>query len=168
MKRIVGIIVLVAILATGSFAAWQRWRQPKNNYTPTDQLPAQQTAGYLTIDTYHVRIPLNDQTKNLKLGEIVSSSYNADDKSVSILSPELDADWTCSPNPTNSSKGTIGNISITTQAKRSGPYEPLVAKRLNAVNYGFEGTDTTNCTKNPRYQELVRAFKAQFQQLETY
>lgn len=121
---------------------------------------------YLTLKDFKVRIPLSDKTSKLTLGTVGVSSYNQSDKAVSVLAPELDASWTCES--TNGEKGTIGTISITTQAVRSGPNQPLVTKKIGNYTYGFEST-AANCTsESATYQELVDAFKVQFESIEAY
>jgi len=78
----------------------------------------------------------------------------------------LDSDWKCEADPSGNFKGTIGMISITTQAKRSGPYEPLATKKVGSYTYGFEGG--SKCTDSSAYQQLVDAFKVQFDKIEAY
>jgi len=118
---------------------------------------------FLVLEDFNVRIPLDDKTSGLILGS-VSSGYD-NDKSVAIIAPQLDGEWKCESDSTNDSKGTIGTISVTTQANRSGPYEPLATKKVGNYTFGYE-QGGSNCTDSPEYQQLVDAFKAQFELIE--
>lgn len=143
----------------------------KSNSTQANvksQLKNQTNAsGYLTLDSYTVRLPLNTATSGLKLGTVTASGYNKDDMSIPIIAPDLDMNWKCEVNNTSKIKGTIGTISITTQMKRSGPYEPLVTVKIGNNTYGYEPSGS-NCTDSPKYQQIVDAFTVQFKMLERY
>jgi hypothetical protein len=172
-------VILVLVLGVAALAGWYVWDRNKlvnNNSTNNTQQANTEKAnnqtsntendyGYLELSEYRVRIPLNEDTKGLKLGSIKSSTYNQNDKLVAIIAPELDNSWSCTQ--TEDYKGTIGNISITSQIKRSGPYDPLVTKKLGDITYGYEQAGT-NCTKESFYQTLVDEFKNQFQKIEVY
>lgn len=177
--EILVVIVVVGLLGTVGWLVYDRQKSPKQNNTvqqssntstqekakpSTDTQVAQAT--YLTLEDFKVRIPLGDKTSKLKLGKVGASSYSESEKSVLILAPELDSIWKCEADQAGS-KGTIGTISITTQSKRSGPYEPLATKKIGTYTYGFEAGGS-NCTDSPLYKELVDAFKTQFEQMQAY
>ncbi len=125
------------------------------------------TTAYLTLDSYKVRIPLNDATSKLKLGTVGEGGYGGGDKSVAIIAPELDSVWRCAVDPGDTFKASIGIISITSAAKRAGPYEPAATKKIGTYTYGFEPAGG-DCTNIPGYQTLVDAFKVQFEQIQAY
>ena len=170
--------ILIVIVIVGLLVAmgWLVYSRSTQNQTQTD---SKQTSAnpdistdatsnptnYLTLTDFNVRIPLDDKTDGLKLGSVSSAGYNETDKSVAIIAPELDNAWKCEANPDGDFKGTIGMISITTQATRPGPSEPLVSKRVGDYTFGFE-PGGANCTDSPQYQQLIDAFKIQFGKIE--
>lgn len=131
--------------------------------TQSTQSNAQTSSGeFLTLADFNAKIPINDKTSGLKLGSVSSSIYSNADKFIPIIAPQLDSGWKCEPDPDDNFKGSIGMISITAQAKRSGPGEPLVSKKVGKYTFGFE-PGGSNCTISPAYQQLVNAFKTQFE-----
>ncbi|HSH31456.1 MAG TPA: hypothetical protein VK963_02195 [Candidatus Saccharimonadales bacterium] len=164
------VILITLVLGVAGFAgyrAYQSSRKPVQTTNQEQPPAAQSSTTYLTIASTRVRIPLNDKTKNLKLGQVKPSFYDQNDKSAAIIAPELDAAWTCEKDADEQFRGTIGSISITTGAKRSGPHEPIATKQVGGYTYGFE-TGGSNCAASPQYKELVDAFKVQFGLLESY
>ncbi len=160
------VLAVISFIGYRAYQARQKPSEPQQTSTSSSQTTTSSTP-YLTIDSLRVRIPLSDKTKNLKLGKLKASTYNSSDQFVAILAPELDASWTCSPDPDENFKGTIGSISITAQTKRSGPYDPTVTTRVGNTTYGLEAGGA-NCTANALYQQLVDTFKTQFTKLESY
>lgn len=174
--EILVVIVVVGLIGAVGWLVYDRQKTTKQGTTAQQSATNQdktstdknQTAqiNYLTLEDFKVRIPLNDKTNKLKLGQVTSSAYSDGDKSVAILAPELDNVWKCAAGA-EGPKGTIGTISITTQSKRSGPYEPLATKKVGAYTYGFEAGDS-NCTDSSSFKELETSFKTQFDQLQAY
>lgn len=171
--EILVVIVVVGLLVAVGWLVYDRQSKNKND-TPKTTNSEQSTtpqntqaspSNFLTLADFNAKIPLNDKTSGLKLGSVSSSSYNEADKSVPIIAPQLDSVWKCAANPDGNFKGTIGTISVTTQTKRSGPYEPLVSNKVGNYTFGFE-QGGSNCTDSPEYQQLVDAFKVQFEKLE--
>lgn len=171
------VIVIVGLLGAVGWLAYTRQSKGKNaapNTTNSEQTSTTQSTqgntqsssnNFLILADFNAKIPLNDKTSGLKLGSVSSSSYNEADKSVPIIAPQLDSVWKCEADLDGNFKGTIGMISITTQAKRSGPGEPLVSKKVGNYTFGFE-QGGANCTDSSEYQQLVDAFKAQFEKIE--
>jgi hypothetical protein len=172
VETLIIIIVLVAIGGVGYYI-WHA-KQTNKGSTNTKTLTHQNTpsnnltsnTAYLTISKQNIRLPLTSEISGLKAGMLEDSGYSESDKSVAVLAPELDANWTCAADASGN-KGTIGMISITTQAKRSGPGEPAVTKKLGSYTYGFE-PGASNCTSDSKYSALVSAFEKQFNSLEAY
>lgn len=174
--EILVVIVVIGLIGTVGWLVYDRQKTPKQSTTTQQSATNQdktstdknQTAqiNYLTLEDFKVRLPLNDKTSKLKLGQVTSSGYSDSDKSVVILAPELDSFWKCEADA-DGSKGTIGTISITTQSKRSGPYEPLATKKVGTYTYGFEAGGS-NCTDSSSFKELEASFKTQFEQLQAY
>jgi hypothetical protein len=119
----------------------------------------------LIIDSWNVRLPLTGNLYGLKVGPVANSAYSQTDQDVTILVPELDAKWTCAVDK-DGIKATLGSIARTTSTKRAGPYKPLATKKLGEYTYSYEGSLTSNCTKDPKYQELVKEFIKSFDSLE--
>lgn len=169
------VILVVALLGILGFVFWQNFinkdttnntNTTQNNSPPANQDDNPEAAkNYLTLAEFNARIPLNDKTQNLKLGSATPSGYNESDKMLPIIAAELDSSWKCEVNPSNNVKGTIGMISVTFQAQRSGPYEPSITKKVGNYTFGFEQSGS-NCTDSPEYQQLVDAFKVQFDKIE--
>ncbi len=156
---VVEVLIVIIIVGLLGVVGWLVYDRQNKNDTQAS------SGGFLTLAGFNAKIPLTDKTSALKLGTISSSSYNEADKSVPIIAPQLDSAWKCEPDPTDNFKGTIGTISITTQAKRSGPYEPLATKKVGNYTFGFE-PGGSNCTDSPKYQQLVDTFKNQFEKIE--
>lgn len=168
----VEVLLSVVIIGLVGFVAWYVWQAQQTSNTASTQSQQQTSettippSAYLTLADYKVRIPLNDKTGSLSLGDTKVSGYSDGDKTVAILAPELNDKWTCGAG-TDGQRGTIGSVSITSQEKRSGLGEPVVSKKVGDYTYGFE-SGGANCTASPQYDELVDAFKIQFQQIEAY
>lgn len=164
-----GLLILVIIGLVGYAGWYSRDYNHRNNNggISSQESSSNSTDTFLDLSTTHARIPLNAKTSGLRLGQVMPTNYNAKDKSVAIIAPELDSVWTCSADPAEKFKGTVGRVSITEQVKRSGPSEPLVSKKVGKYTYGYE-TGGSSCTTSAKYKELVDAFKLQFAKLESY
>lgn len=168
---VLGLIVVLLVIGLVGGVAWYVWRSiDENSQIDTVQnqhVPANQesSSDFLFLTGFNAQIPINDKTSGLRLGSVGSSGYNEADKSVVIIAPQLDSVWKCETDPDSGLKGSIGTISITMQEKRSGPYEPLVTKKLGDYTFGYE-QGGSSCTDSPEYQQLVDAFKAQFDKME--
>lgn len=172
----VEVVIMLVIIGLIGATGWYVWQQRnKNTATPTQNTSSinpnsqiddqSDSIKYLTLTDFKARIPLNDKTSGLQLGSVSTSGHNEADKNVEIIAPELDDSWTCEA--VDGVKGSIGSISVTTQKKRSGPGEPAVAKTIGDYTFGFE-PGGANCTDSPQYQQLVDAFKVQFDQIQAY
>lgn len=157
------VLIVIAFLVVGGIylSKYQKDNNQTNNTVDV------KTTNYLVLENYKVRIPYSDELDNFKLGTESVSSYDVNDKFIEILAPELDADWTCEPDPATKNKGTIGSISITKQEKRAGEYEPIATKKIGEYTFGFEPSGG-GCTDNPKYPELIDAFAKQFENLESF
>lgn len=173
---LVVILVVASVITISGWYVWHKDQKATNTNSTTsvnqqasksDQKDKATSINYLTLKEYGIRIPINDSIKDLILGSIRTSNYSQDDKVVAIIAPVLDGSWTCTSDTVEGYKGTIGSISITSQAKRAGPYDPLAIKKIGAITYGYE-QGGSNCTQSEHYQKLVEAFKTQFQRLEAY
>jgi hypothetical protein len=166
-------ILLALLLVTACGGGWYLWHKNKTSepqetalISPLSLEKTDSNTKYFTIVGYNVRLPLTDELADLKEGATVSSIYEKSDLAIEILAPQLDKDWGCAGNSGNS-KGTIGNISITKNAKRAGPGAPATSKKIGEYTYGFE-PGGSNCTKNPKFAELVSDFTLQFDLLESF
>lgn len=133
----------------------------------TDQTSvANQT--YLLIPEWRVRIPLNSKLSKLKAAKAsTTTGYSQTDQAIKILVPELDNSWDCVADQ-DGSKATIGSLSRTTDAVRAGPGRSNSTKKIGNYTYGDETNLGSNCTTDPRYQELAKEFEASFNLLESY
>lgn len=129
----------------------------------TDQESAEGSTKYLNIRDWKVRMSISDTLSGLKIAD-EESAFAPTDKAVKVLAPMLNSGWLCS----GDTEASIGSISRTTNAVRSGSYAPLATKRIGEFTYGYEATPTSNCTSDPKYQELVKEFTAAFNSLENY
>lgn len=175
---VVEILIVVVIIGLLGAVGWLVYNRQNSSNQSAGKSQSRQSSSaqtdtqtsssdYLVLADFKVRIPLDDKTSGLKLGTVRASEYSQTDKMVPILAPELDSSWECEADPSDNFKGSIGMISITTQTKRSGPYEALATKRVGDYTYGFETTGS-NCTDNPTFQKLVDAFKVQFDKMQAY
>lgn len=169
------LLVVVLVFVGVATAAWYVWRATAGNDNDgsqsssgasSDEAEEDRSGGYLMIPSKHVRLPLSKELSGIMAGRVGVSSLHASDQSVPIIVPALDAGWTCEADESGF-KGSIGNISISSQVKRSGPGDPAASKRLGDYTYGFE-PGGSNCTTNEQYQKLVDAFKKRFKLLESY
>ena len=170
---IVEVLLLILVIAVLGLGGWYVWHSNHKSSTPTqatnsptDTSTSENSTKYLTITSQKVRLPLTSELSGLSAGSVEDSGYSTADKSVTVTASELDKDWTCEADA-NGSKGIIGTISITTQAKRSGPGDPAVTKKLGETTYGFE-PGGSNCTSSSKYSDLVSAFEKQFTSLVSY
>ncbi len=173
MKKLLLITAAIVVFVGGGIFAYQQTKnddkqsQPgpnANQQSAPEQKDPSEGGKYLLLESYKIRIPFSEKIQKLKLGPEIAMG---EDRAVPILAPELDDIWKCEADPRNSSKGTIGMLSITPNEKRAGPYEPLAVKKLGRYTYGFE-KGGSNCTTSPLYDELVESFKEQFQKAEAY
>lgn len=171
------VVIAIVVLAAIGFAGYRVYqaRQTKpetttqsTNATTKTTVKSTPTVSYLNIEPLKVRLVSTAAISGLKFGKVKTSSYNTADQSVAIIAPELDSSWSCGSDGEEGFKGTIGTVSITTQAKRSGPYAPTVTKKVDGKTYGFEVGGSGYCTNNDKYGELVKAFEAQFETLAAY
>lgn len=170
------LLVAVLVFVGVSTAAWYVWQATQNGSSSENGPQADSSSssspdegkpvGYFLIPDKHVRLPLNEELSGIKSGRIGVSPLHASDQSVPIIVPSLDAGWTCEADR-DGFKGTIGNVSISSQFKRSGPGDPAASKRLGDYTYGFE-PGGASCTASEQYQKLVNAFKDRFRLLEEY
>lgn len=166
-------LALIGAIGAIVFFAYQNYSNTKrtNNPAKTQQsaspapTPLQATTTF-DVKEWKVRIAATADLANLKPGAVTASSYDTADQNVVILAPELEASWTCAA--IDGVKGQIGSISRTKSVKRAGPYEPLGTKKLGDYTYGFESSETSNCTTSPKYKQLVDSFKNAFQNLQSY
>lgn len=171
------LIVLVIIGLIGGLG-WYVWQQRSQKSEPATQSTSSigqnpqidsqaSSPAYFTLTDFKVRIPLNDKTSGLQPGSVNASIYSEADKSIPILAPEFDDGWKCLSDTGNGTVASIGSISVSTQAKRAGPGEPAASKTIGTYTFGFEPAGA-NCTDNPQYQQVVDAFKTQFDQIQAY
>ena len=122
---------------------------------------------YLVIPEWRIRLPLSPDLLDLKTTISGGTAYSQTDQDVRILAPELDTGWQCVADE-NENKATVGSIVRTSNDVRSGPYTSLVTKKLGSYNYSYEASATSNCTTDPKYQELIKEIGSTFNQLEDY
>lgn len=166
-----GLLIVLLVIGLIGGVGWYAWRSideiSETDTVQKQQVPTNQASSsdFLFLTGFNARIPIIDKTSGLRLGPVGASGYNEADKSVVIIAPQLDSVWKCEADPDSGLKGSIGTISITMQEKRSGPYEPLVTKKLGDYTFGYE-QGGSSCTDSPEYQQLVDAFRAQFDKME--
>lgn len=179
-KKWIPVYILIAILLYGGVYLLLSSKKKTSPYSPITSTPTitteispspsigqTQNAMYLTLSEWKIRLPISSILTNLKAGNPEVSSYSPTDQAVKIIAPQLDIKWDCVADA-DGTKATIGSISRTTNTKRSGPYAPLVTKKIGNYTYSYEATPTSNCTNDPLYQELVKEFQSLFNTLESY
>ncbi len=174
-KKLLLAVVLVSLAGLAGWMAWQAKQKADLAAQVKEQAAEQSKAqagsaspgSYFNLEEFGSRIPRGDVINGLTLATPTASQFNGQDRSVPILAPELDGGWKCPADAAANYKGTIGTISITTQDKRSGPGDPVSAKKIGKYTFGYEPAGA-NCTDSPMYKELQDYFKKQFEQIEPF
>lgn len=117
----------------------------------------------LIIEDWDIEIPKSGILSSVKLGTLEKSFYDENDVTVSVLSPDIDASWTCDPDE-NGEKASIATIGRSKNEKRSGPYEPVAIKKIGEYTYSLEAVGN-HCTKNPLFEQQVEAIKQAFNEI---
>ncbi len=167
------VLIIVVIIALGLIGYVILHKQTAKKATPTTSTavsPQSSTTTingqtFIVIKDWGIRIPLDDTLKGVTVSTPQKSSYSDADTYVNILVPQLDSSYTCTVGP-DGVKGTIGTISQTTKAKRDGPYEPLVTKKIGQNTYGFEALQSGCFSDTKLFDQISKDFQTQFAKAE--
>ncbi|MDB5185314.1 MAG: hypothetical protein JWN38_1122 [Candidatus Saccharibacteria bacterium] len=149
------------------FFVWHNHSQDSSSH----QSSQRSATSYFIISKYFVRLPLTSELADLKESSPQPSAYNANDDSVSVLAPHLDAGWKCAADAAGH-KAIIGNILISlqgTEAARTG-FQPAASKKIGNYTYSFYPVTGTSCVGNAdisTFTQLQKLFASQFGQLQS-